>query len=318
MYANAVEKWDCRQKSSREMYLRYADVNMTIAAGFLCKEGVLLCADTEHTAWAMKLQGAKLGCFGFPGGKLAYVYAGNTRFAFSAIQKCKSRLEACTDDLLGEIESVLDNEYRRNVLDHPNEATDGALAYSFLLAFWDGSKTRLFVTSQTAMQELDGYECLGGGDSLAHYVLRPSYAVGIPYRRALVIAAHALAAVKDYVPGCGGMSIFKFLRHDGAEGLLTSSHKGICENIEKYWKAHEFTSREVLLALANEEITEEHFGRYLTNMIVPRFLQVKRRWDAERADREQAFRNVNTDPSFSEEQLLKAFEQLSMGFAPIP
>jgi hypothetical protein len=90
---------------------------MTIAAGFLCRQGVLLCADTEQTAWAMKLHQAKVGFFDFPGGKMGHVYAGNTQFALSAIEKLQKRLNRrAIKDPLGEVEKLLDSEYRRNVL----------------------------------------------------------------------------------------------------------------------------------------------------------------------------------------------------------
>ena len=99
---------------------------MTIAAGLLHRDGVLLCADTEQTGWAMKLHAAKLGHFAHPAGKVAWAYAGNVNFAVSAIQKCRRRLEAAAPtDTLGELEAVLDEEYRRNVLSHPGYATDG-------------------------------------------------------------------------------------------------------------------------------------------------------------------------------------------------
>jgi hypothetical protein len=84
---------------------------MTIAAGFVCREGILLCADTEQTAWAMKLHGSKLGHFACPGGIIAFAYAGNTRFAFSAIQKLQKRLQGIPpEDTLSEVEKVLDRE----------------------------------------------------------------------------------------------------------------------------------------------------------------------------------------------------------------
>ena len=62
----------------------------------------------------MKLHSSKLGHFDFPGGKLAYAYSGNTRLAFSAIQKCRKKLESgVKNEVLREVEKIHDAEYRR-------------------------------------------------------------------------------------------------------------------------------------------------------------------------------------------------------------
>ena len=63
---------------------------MTVAAGLLCKEGVLLCADTLQLDWETKSQECKIHSFDFPGGKVAFAYAGNSRFSISAVQSARS------------------------------------------------------------------------------------------------------------------------------------------------------------------------------------------------------------------------------------
>lgn len=107
---------------------------MTIAAGFLCSDGVLLCADTEHTGWAAKSHHSKVDHFEVPGGKVCFALAGASDLAWSAIQKCKKQLEATpSNDLVADVETILDTEYRRNVLGHPNYT---GFDYSLLLGIW--------------------------------------------------------------------------------------------------------------------------------------------------------------------------------------
>src|SRR5689334_18082767 len=87
---------------------------MTIAAGFVCRDSVLLCADTEYRGWATKSHHAKIGSFDCPGGQVAFALAGNTAFAWSAIQKLKKRLEATPpSETITIAERVLEKEYRR-------------------------------------------------------------------------------------------------------------------------------------------------------------------------------------------------------------
>jgi hypothetical protein len=165
---------------------------MTIAAGFVCRGGVLLCADTEETGWAMKIQAPKLHHFECPGGKLAFAYAGNTAFAISAIQKCRSHLaEVPAEKVLKELETVLEKEYRRHVLRHPDHATNANLDYRLLISIWClGKPVRLFATDQTTLRQVENYECIGLGDYLAHYLIRPSFDPDMEERPTFSLAAY--------------------------------------------------------------------------------------------------------------------------------
>ena len=94
---------------------------MTIAAGFVCKDGVILCADTEHTGWPSKFHESKLDHFEIPAGKIAFALAGNRSFAWCAIQKCRERLRSVApQSVANELEQILETEYRRNVFGHPS------------------------------------------------------------------------------------------------------------------------------------------------------------------------------------------------------
>src|SRR5579872_622042 len=153
---------------------------MTIAIGMLYNFGALLCADTQHETYTIKTHESKLGDFKFPGGRLAYALAGNSRFAKSAMQKCEKELVARKQiPAIRTIEKVLDKEFRRNVLRHPAYATDPSIPYWILMSLWtqdDGLK--LYLAWETSVQEVDGFECIGAGQDLAQYIIYPSY-----YRR---------------------------------------------------------------------------------------------------------------------------------------
>ena len=65
----------------------------------------------------------KLEVFDCPGGQVAFALAGNSAFAWSAIQKLKARLEATPPgETITIAERVLEKEYRRHVLSHPDHA----------------------------------------------------------------------------------------------------------------------------------------------------------------------------------------------------
>lgn len=289
---------------------------MTIAAGFLCKEGVLICADTQHTA-GMKLHRSKVGDCTFPGGKLAWAYAGHETFALAAIGKVEKLLESgCSTDPLADIEKILDKEYRRNVLRHPSLQIDGALQYRFILGLWleQTHVAKLYVSTQTAIAEVNEYECIGEGDYLAHYLLRPSFLKGLPERQTLGIAAYALSAIKDYVDGCGGMSIYTVLHNNGQIGLVTSEHDGPMRELEKYSATYDFVTRELLTALVDEDSEDDDFEHYLMNTFKPRLMKVREEWSTYRKKKEQEFAVAN--PHLGPKEAKQLFRQLSMGIRP--
>lgn len=288
---------------------------MTIAAGFVCEEGVLLCADTEHTGWTAKFHDSKLDHFEVPGGKIAFALAGHSSLAWSAIQKCRDRLQAVAPhDIMVELEQILETEYRRHVLGHPNYTDVG---YELLIAVWAPMQhVALYVTSETCTRKVDGFECIGIGRELASFIIRPTFLRLMRERKALSLAAYALAEVKESISGCGGMSVYLLLQNDGKVGTLTSLHKGICEQVEGYSKTYDFITRELLMALTDEDTEDADFERNLTEIFNQRILEVRHKWTKERQTREAEFAALN--PRLAPAEAKQIFRQLSMGIVPGP
>src|SRR5580704_18025225 len=67
---------------------------MTIAAGFVHRGGVLLCADTQHETATMKSHASKLHQVDYWDGHIAFAYAGNSAFALTTIEKCSKRIQS--------------------------------------------------------------------------------------------------------------------------------------------------------------------------------------------------------------------------------
>ena len=294
---------------------------MTIAAGLLCQEGVLVCADTEHVAWETKSQECKIHSLVFPGGRAVFAYAGNDRFAVSAIQKCEKRLKAArskTFDPQVEIESVLDKEYRRNVLSHPSQASDGNLHYQFLIAIWvEKLQARLFITSETAMTEVHGFECIGMGEPLARQLIRPAYSTSMPYCKALPLAAYALSLVKDNVKDCDGISVFTLLGHDGTESLTTSeplNEWSLCTQVERYAKGYDFLTKRLFL-LITDPTNDEYFEKNLQSTFTD---DAVRMFSAIRSERKKVERSLaQNNPHLTEDQVKIYAGRLSMGLLPV-
>ena len=257
---------------------------MTIAAGFLSEDGVILCAETQHSSWAMKLDGSKIANFQCPSGVVAFAYAGNSRFAVSVVQKCKRKLEALPPvDLRVEIERILAEEYEQKVWRHPSQATDGSLHYQFLVAIRQPSeRAQLFVTSQTSLSEVDGYDCIGVGDYLSHYLIRSVFNRQMPERELLSLCAYTLRAIKRHVDGCDGYSQFLVLGHDSMVRRFMcrrypSEPSNYLEWIEEYSAGFDKDARSLLFALADPGMSESQFRQALDEFNV-KLLNSRNKW----------------------------------------
>jgi 20S proteasome alpha/beta subunit len=190
---------------------------MTIAAGFVHKDGVLLCSDTQQEGGAIKIHSPKIGVFNCPGGKLGFALAGNVRFAISTIQTCAQQLRQTeASNTISVLEAVLDREYRRLVYQHPDYGKDESIPYWLLISFWSSQSntTSLFMTEGHALvSSFESFQAIGSGFELATVLARPFIYDEMKEEESLILAAYVLARVKDNVPGCGGDSQFVSMKN---------------------------------------------------------------------------------------------------------
>ena len=290
---------------------------MTIAAGLLCREGVLLAADTEHTSWQTKSHASKIEIIPFQDGKVGLAGAGNTAFVSSAIRKFRDALTRTkTTDPLAIIESVHEKEYRRNVLKHPNHATEQDLHYWFLIGLWRGDKTKLYVTSLTAVADVAGFDCIGVGEPLASHIIGPAYSTGMQYSEALPIVAYALAHVKEHVRECGGVTTVRFIANDGSEGAVFSEPgSSVCSEVERYAKGYDFLTKRLLIHITDPTKDEQYFEANLQNLFVTDVMRLFREVHADRKKREAEIAANN--PQLSPDRAKTLAVQLSMGWPPL-
>jgi hypothetical protein len=65
------------------------------------------------------------------------------------------------------------------------------------------------------VNKIDGYECLGTGSYLGHYLLGPSFQEYMSLDTTMLLASQALRAAKDYDASCGGPSSFEVITSNG-------------------------------------------------------------------------------------------------------
>lgn len=201
---------------------------MTIAAGFLYDGGLALCTDTQFTSF-FKIHGTKLLRRTFDdGSKSVFATVGSASYGRMCVQLVQDQIAALdsSDRTLAQMQHLLidgvRNLHHEHIFTHPDRA---AVAVQFLAGFWSATEKALgfYMTEDTAVFRQYGYVCIGSGQLLGDYILRPKYkrVADITERprhtkqEVLEMAQHALNEIKQHDPRVGGDSQCVTLTDDG-------------------------------------------------------------------------------------------------------
>jgi 20S proteasome alpha/beta subunit len=144
---------------------------MSIAAGFVHRGGVLLCADTELTAGIRKLQASKIFHFESALGRFAFAFAGNVRNAVATLQKVEAKVNRSRRNAMSVVEHVLDIEYKRLVLCQPSQFHD-VHDFSLIIAYKPPKgSVEMYRTDATAISREKFHTTVGIGSSFADQLI---------------------------------------------------------------------------------------------------------------------------------------------------
>jgi len=223
---------------------------MTIAAGFMHRDGILLCSDTQQEAGTNKFNGPKAGIIDIPYGKIAFAFAGHADFATTAIQACGSRLKSVPpDDTIRVLIDEVESEYRRLVFSHPNYSTDHNLQYWLLISLWQKSteSCSLWVAEEHSLHNcFEAFRAVGIGTDLANVLVRPFIADRLSEMETLTLMAFMMARVKDNVPGCGGISQYIAMGNDGNANSIFSIS---LDEVERVSALYDKAAHDLLLSM---------------------------------------------------------------------
>jgi 20S proteasome alpha/beta subunit len=191
---------------------------MTIAAGLLTTDGVLVCADRQITAGASKLEGNKIGHFEASWSSVIAAFAGNVAYAATAFQACECAKESANikrNPIQG-LNGLLAKRYREHVFTHPlYKSGDCDFSIIFGIRLKKEKRARLYVTTDTEFREIKSFECVGAGEDAGRNLLKYIYNPRYDLRRGVAVASYAISHVADRVQFCGGAPNMGFIRHDG-------------------------------------------------------------------------------------------------------
>jgi hypothetical protein len=187
---------------------------MTIAAGFRCNDGLVLCADTQLSGY-IKHDGQKLWTlpaserFGF-----AMVGAGDIVLAKAAWEATSVHVKPTMT--LARMTAVVQRHFRTFYADNIHKRSGyraGDFGVIFAMRASDG--LRLFTNSEKTLAPVQSYMCIGTGAELGCYLAETFHSSSFDSFYAKAFASYMLQETKRFCEACGGESVVLAMKASG-------------------------------------------------------------------------------------------------------
>jgi len=203
---------------------------MTIAIGFRCVDGIVLCADTQITSRAVGMKYSEdkihtIANLGETNWIVGITYSGDVGILKSFHEKLSNTLlpkrnDIALQDVREAIQSAL-FEVHNNSADINTEYIDVICGVSI-----GGKKpeSAMYVCRRTTVHEERDIAFAGVGDSsLSKFLLDvlPVRGRGIETGLALLLSTYIVGRAKEFVDGCGGNTQSLIIRDGGESNLLS-------------------------------------------------------------------------------------------------
>jgi 20S proteasome alpha/beta subunit len=190
---------------------------MTIAAGVVCADGVVIAADGEVTHNLVKTQKVKLfDCCALSNDvTIAGAGAGDELFVDVVVQKLREQIDGATSDLLDTKRQV-----ERIVLQACQDAwplyqENNKPDLQLLLGVKAADGMGLLEVHGPLVRSLPEFGCIGFGTDLAAYKSKNIFIPQLPLDAATPLLIHLVKVVKDNAVYCGGETSVWVVHLDG-------------------------------------------------------------------------------------------------------
>lgn len=186
---------------------------VTIALGFRCSDGVVLCADQQMTVqgWHKFHETKMYAIAGMeaPSYTVMLTYAGNPHAMKALHQKMASVTEQNYFDSVDSVKMLLEGFL--------SEMQAEAEFTEFLCGFCrEGGSFGLLQTNACSVYEVNGYTNIGVGDSsLVRFLSKLLVSNQMKCFPAVFIGDYIIKQAKEFVDGCGGPTDIYILRDNG-------------------------------------------------------------------------------------------------------
>jgi len=268
---------------------------MTVAAGYLCDGGIVLCADTQETiSGYVKTSTEKITIFSGSEYTVALAGAGNNAVQIEmVIQEIRDELrEQEPPSFIGFkalLHAVLD---RLLPLPHyPKDVADIEL----LIAVRAHQEINLLCVHDNVFAEIRQFECIGSGVIAGRSLFQRYYRKSHNLIHAYIIAAYALHHAKRWVDGCGGKSDIFLIPKDSKTLTRLDSYE--VEKLEVYFDDLDEALRPLLIACPFDPTDDASF-RQIMDWVTKHVWAARSRFQ----DFEQVFRRIAREMGRDEDE----------------
>ena len=233
---------------------------MTIAAGFVCSDGLVLFADTEEQQGYIKTNVEKIRQFSNGGINLVLANAGNGYLADALVDRIFDSLQgkqAHQATVIAAIRNTIIEFHRDEVSLYPSD--DNSKTIGIVIGVQLNTDAPFLLHADaSALRRVSDLVVIGMGAEIK-YLAQQLYREKMPLKHGVVIANHLCKTAKDHVQGCGGQSRIATMR----SGEIEIRHFFDVFTDELIFSALSDNYRAVLLSIGDGEITDEQFQNCL-------------------------------------------------------
>jgi 20S proteasome alpha/beta subunit len=248
-------------KHVRYPWGRPKEKQMTIVAGFVVRNGILLCSDSQYSGYE-KVYNDKLFSRHLDHATVAFALAGDGDYARSAIEDCWESIDVIPPNqqtipnLRRSIRRTLTNSLKN--CPGPEEAKP-----VFLIAIaHDTEGSGLFRSKGSAMAPVERFDALGSGAGVAEFIMKSFARMQLDFMTlegATLMGLRLVAAAKRNDPNVGGGTQFLSLRGTGTFQFTATESEGCDRHINHY----DYLAENLLTIIGNANISEEEFDSHL-------------------------------------------------------
>jgi len=231
---------------------------MTIAAAFPCKDGLVLCADTQETiSGYAKTDTEKIRIYSTPTYNAVFTGAGDADLLEMTMDEISRRLSKTGASTVFDVEDV----FKESLRDIFNNSIVPYNSYVYeerptipqmLIGLQYESAVLLYKASGTKLRRLREPETVGMGLALAKSLTGQLFHDGLQLPQAGLVALYVLQQAKRWVDGCGGNSDILLLSDQGKK--ITRMPTADVTGMEAHFDMFNSAMRNVLIKVADASV----------------------------------------------------------------
>jgi 20S proteasome alpha/beta subunit len=236
-----------------------------MAAGFQCKNGVVICADTEMSiAGLIKYPESKIRVYGSLGTKPVFTFAGDANFCGMCMEKFAYAIRDTKTNKLSVLEASILNQARWF---HENYLNDEYEKESTLIMslWWPPAKKRLlYEISRGVVARIKGVSSCGTGSAVTRGMISELFSTQLSTQEVALLAIYFLAEAKTYGDGVGKDSEIVILYNTGTVDYFPEHpcSPSLKEIEEDYIKLKRLL-RPILASYSDVNTSKKEFARIL-------------------------------------------------------